>query len=94
MRLTKCPDSRGHPKCWSHIWVGTLPEVRIAAMAPLDVSALQLLSGRRSIVGWPSGTAIDSEDTMHFSALAGVRSMNEIFALERAAEAYERMMSG
>jgi D-arabinose 1-dehydrogenase-like Zn-dependent alcohol dehydrogenase len=65
-----------------------------AAMEPLEVSALQLLSGRRSITGWPSGTAIDSEDTMLFSTLAGVRSMNEVFPLERAAEAYERMMSG
>jgi propanol-preferring alcohol dehydrogenase len=65
-----------------------------AAMDPLEVSALQLLSGRRSLIGWPSGTAIDSQDTMLFSALAGVRSMNEVFPLERAAEAYDRMMSG
>jgi D-arabinose 1-dehydrogenase-like Zn-dependent alcohol dehydrogenase len=64
-----------------------------AAIDPLEVSALQLLSGR-TITGWPSGTAIDSEDTMLFSALAGVRSMNEVFPLERASEAYERMMSG
>ena len=65
-----------------------------AAMDPLEVSALQLISGRKSIIGWPSGTAMDSQDTMLFSALAGVRSMNEVFPLERAAEAYERMMSG
>ncbi len=65
-----------------------------AAMDPLEVSALQLLAGRKSITGWPSGTAIDSQDTMSFSVLAGVRSMNEVFPLERAAEAYERMMSG
>jgi D-arabinose 1-dehydrogenase-like Zn-dependent alcohol dehydrogenase len=65
-----------------------------AASDLLAVSALQLLGGRRSIVGWPSGTASDSEDTMRFSAMAGVRSMNEVFPLERAAEAYERMMSG
>jgi D-arabinose 1-dehydrogenase-like Zn-dependent alcohol dehydrogenase len=64
-----------------------------AAFDPIEVSALQLLSGR-TITGWPSGTAIDSEDTMLFSALVGVRSMNEVFALERASEAYERMMSG
>jgi len=65
-----------------------------AAMDPLEISALQLLSGRRSIIGWPSGTAIDSQDTMLFSALAGVRSMNETFPLEGTAEAYEHMMSG
>ena len=65
-----------------------------AASDLLAVSGLQLIGGRRSIIGWPSGTAIDSEDTMLFSALAGVRSMNEVLPLERAAEAYERMMSG
>ena len=47
-----------------------------------------------SVNGWYSGTSIDSQDTLAFSAFAGVRSMNEVFPLERAAEAYERMMSG
>ena len=65
-----------------------------AADVPLEVPAIPLLSGRRSVTGWPSGTSIDSQDTMAFSALAGVRSMNELFPLERAAEAYDRMMSG
>jgi D-arabinose 1-dehydrogenase-like Zn-dependent alcohol dehydrogenase len=61
---------------------------------PMQISTLALISGRRSVAGWPSGTAMDSEDTMSFSAMAGVRSMNEVFPLERAAEAYEHMMSG
>lgn len=61
---------------------------------PLAVSAFPLIGGRRSVAGWPSGRAIDSQDTMAFSALFGVRSMNETFPLERAGEAYERMMSG
>jgi D-arabinose 1-dehydrogenase-like Zn-dependent alcohol dehydrogenase len=65
-----------------------------AAADPLEVPPLLLLTGRRSIAGWPSGRSIDSQDTMRFSALTGVRSMNEVFPLERAAEAYERMMSG
>src|SRR5439155_7499300 len=65
-----------------------------AAAEPLDVSALLLIGGRRSIAGWPSGRSIDSQDTLRFSALTGVRSMNEVFPLERAVEAYERMMSG
>jgi D-arabinose 1-dehydrogenase-like Zn-dependent alcohol dehydrogenase len=60
----------------------------------LQVSPLHLITGRRSIVGWPSGRSIDSQDTLGFSALTGVRSMNEIFPLEHAAQAYERMMSG
>ena len=65
-----------------------------AAADPVQVSALHLIGGRRSIVGWPSGRSIDSQDTLRFSALTGVRSMNETFPLERAPEAYDRMMSG
>lgn len=65
-----------------------------AAAEPLEVSALLLIGGRRSVVGWPSGTSIDSQDTLAFSALSGVRAMTEVFPLERAAEAYEHMMSG
>ena len=65
-----------------------------AAAEPMQVPGIPLLLGRRSIMGWPSGTSIDSQDTLAFSALTGVRSMNEIFPLERAPEAYEHMMSG
>jgi D-arabinose 1-dehydrogenase-like Zn-dependent alcohol dehydrogenase len=65
-----------------------------AAHENLDVPSLFLIGGRRAIKGWPSGTAIDSQDTMQFSALAGVRPMNELVPLERAAEGYDRMMSG
>jgi len=61
---------------------------------PLQVPAGLLIGGRRSISGWPSGTAIDSQDTLAFSAASGVRPMVETFPLERAAEAYDRMMSG
>src|SRR5947207_43949 len=51
-------------------------------------------SGARSVEGWYTGTSIDSEDTLAFSVQSGVRSMNEVYPLERAAEAYDRMMSG
>lgn len=61
---------------------------------PLAVSALSLIGARRSIQGWPSGTAMDSEDTLKFSEMAAVKPMTETYPLERAAEAYERMMSG
>jgi len=61
---------------------------------PLQVPAGLLIGGRRSIAGWPSGRSIDSEDTMAFAARTGVRSMNEAFPPDKAAEAYERMMSG
>jgi D-arabinose 1-dehydrogenase-like Zn-dependent alcohol dehydrogenase len=66
----------------------------VGAADALEVSPLQLIGGRRSIVGWPSGRSIDSQDTLRFSAFSGVRPMNEVFPLERAAEGYERMMSG
>ncbi len=61
---------------------------------PVSISVLPLILKRRTIAGWPSGTSIDSEDTISFSALTGIRSMNETFPLEKAAEAYDRMMSG
>jgi len=62
--------------------------------APIQVSPFQLIPARRSVAGWPSGTPADSEDTLKFSAMAGVRPMIETYPLERAAEAYDRMMSG
>jgi D-arabinose 1-dehydrogenase-like Zn-dependent alcohol dehydrogenase len=66
----------------------------IGAVPSMQVSPVFLLSGCRSIKGWYSGTSIDSQDTLLFSARTGVRSMNETYPLERAAEAYDRMMSG
>jgi D-arabinose 1-dehydrogenase-like Zn-dependent alcohol dehydrogenase len=65
-----------------------------ASAEPLEVPGVLLIGGRRSIMGWPAGTSIDSQDTLAFSVLTGVRSMNEVFPLERAAEGYELMMSG
>ena len=61
---------------------------------PLQVPGFLLISARRSIIGWPSGNPIDSQDTLSFSALADIRPMTEVFPLERAAEAYESMISG
>jgi D-arabinose 1-dehydrogenase-like Zn-dependent alcohol dehydrogenase len=66
----------------------------LGAAPSLETSPFLLISGRRSIRGWYSGIASDSEDTLAFSQLAGVHSMNEAYPLERAAEAYDRMMSG
>jgi D-arabinose 1-dehydrogenase-like Zn-dependent alcohol dehydrogenase len=65
-----------------------------AADEPLEVPSLLLITGRRSVTGWYSGTSIDSQDTLSFSVLTGVRAMTEVFPLERAREAYEHMMSG
>ena len=66
----------------------------IGAAPSLTVSPFHLIGGRLSVKGWYSGTSIDSQDTLAFSVLAGVRSMNEVFPLERVAEAYERMLNG
>jgi D-arabinose 1-dehydrogenase-like Zn-dependent alcohol dehydrogenase len=65
-----------------------------ASGEPIEVSPLLLIGARRSIAGWPSGTAHDSEETLKFSVLSNVRPMIETYPLEKAAEAYERMMSG
>jgi D-arabinose 1-dehydrogenase-like Zn-dependent alcohol dehydrogenase len=64
------------------------------AQEPIEVPTVQFIMGRNSVQGWPSGTSADSEDTLAFSALAGVRPMIETYPIERAADAYERMMSG
>ena len=66
----------------------------LGAAGPMEVSPLPLIMGERSIEGWYSGTSIDAQDTLNFSAQTGVRSMNEIIPLEKAAEGYARMMSG
>jgi D-arabinose 1-dehydrogenase-like Zn-dependent alcohol dehydrogenase len=66
----------------------------IGAAGPLSVDPILLISGCRSVKGWYSGTSIDSQDTLSFSTLNAVHSMNEVFPLERAAEAYDRMVSG
>ena len=66
----------------------------IGAVPSLEVPPLQLLQKDQAVKGWYSGTSIDSQETLAFSALSGVRSMNEVFPLERVVEAYERMASG
>ena len=65
-----------------------------ATMDPIEVTPVQLISGSRTIRGWASGTPTDAEDTLRFAELTGVRPMIETYPLEKAAEAYARMMSG
>jgi D-arabinose 1-dehydrogenase-like Zn-dependent alcohol dehydrogenase len=67
--------------------VGASPE-------PFAISSFQLIGARKSIIGWPTGTSKDSEDTLKFAAANGVRPMIEVFPLERAADGYQHMMSG
>jgi D-arabinose 1-dehydrogenase-like Zn-dependent alcohol dehydrogenase len=65
-----------------------------ASADPFAVSSFQLIGAQRTITGWPSGTSKDSEDTLKFAAQTGVRAMIEIFPIERAAEGYDRMITG
>lgn len=64
-----------------------------ADFKPMPLVTAGLIGRRTGIYGWPSGSSIDSEDTMRFSAMTGVRPMTETFPLEKATEAYDRMMS-
>jgi D-arabinose 1-dehydrogenase-like Zn-dependent alcohol dehydrogenase len=66
----------------------------IGVSPSLEVSPGQLIGGSLAVKGWYSGMSIDSEDTLAFSMLTGVRSMNEVYPLERVTEAYDRMISG
>jgi D-arabinose 1-dehydrogenase-like Zn-dependent alcohol dehydrogenase len=65
-----------------------------ASADPIAVTPVQLITGSRSLQGWASGTPADAEDTLRFAELTGVRPMIETYPLEKAAEAYARMMSG
>jgi alcohol dehydrogenase len=66
----------------------------IGAVGALTVNSLDLLAKRAAVKGWYSGTSADSEDTLLFSQLHEIASMNEVYPLEKAQEAYDRMMSG
>jgi D-arabinose 1-dehydrogenase-like Zn-dependent alcohol dehydrogenase len=92
--LATAPDS----KSMSALIDGLAPHGTLmiigAGSESLTVTPLQLIPGLKSIRGWASGTARDSQDTLEFSALSGVRPMIEKYPLEKAAEAYERMLSG
>lgn len=92
--LTTAPDSKSMSALVDGLGPnGTLMIVG-ADLAPLSVTPVQLIFGNRSIRGKASGTARDSQDTLDFSALSGVRPMIERYPLEKAAEAYEQMISG
>lgn len=92
--LATAPDS----KSMSMLMDGIGPNGKLlivgADAQPLSITPLQLITGRHTVAGWASGTAKDSEDTMQFSALTGVRPMIEKYPLEKAAEAYQQMITG
>jgi D-arabinose 1-dehydrogenase-like Zn-dependent alcohol dehydrogenase len=92
--LATAPDSKStSPLIDGLAKDGTLLIVGAGA-EPLTFTPIQLIGPRRTVRGWPSGTAKDSEDTLRFSSLTGVRPMIERYPLEKAAEAYQQMISG
>lgn len=92
--LATAPDSKSISALVDGLGVnGTLMVVGADA-APLAISPFQLIPGRRGVQGWASGTAKDSEDTLQFSSLTGVRPMIERYPLHKAADAFQQMMSG
>jgi D-arabinose 1-dehydrogenase-like Zn-dependent alcohol dehydrogenase len=92
--LATAPSS----KAMSELFNGLGPNGKLmvvgATFDPIEVSPIQLISGSRAIQGWAAGTPADSEDTLRFAELSGVRPMIETYPLERAEEAYARMLSG
>jgi len=92
--LATAPDSKSIAAMTDGVAPGGKLLMVGAGAEPLSFTPMQLLLTRRAIQGWPSGTAQDSEDTLKFSALSGVRPMIEKYPLEKAGEGYEQMMSG
>jgi D-arabinose 1-dehydrogenase-like Zn-dependent alcohol dehydrogenase len=92
--LATAPDGKAMGSLIDGLGAGGKLVIVGASPDPFAVSSFQLILAHRSIVGWPSGTSIDSEDTLRFAAASGVRPMIETFPLERAADGYDRMMSG
>lgn len=92
--LATAPDSKSMSAVFNGLTRNGKLIVVGAGSEPLAVTPLQLIMGRTSLQGWASGIATDSEDTMQFSSLTGVRPMIEKFPLEKAAEAYDQMISG
>jgi D-arabinose 1-dehydrogenase-like Zn-dependent alcohol dehydrogenase len=92
--LATAPDSKSMSDLVNSLAPrGTLLVVG-ATFDPLTVTPVQLITGTKRIQGWASGTARDSEDTLNFSALSGVRPMVERYPLEKAADGYQQMLSG
>jgi D-arabinose 1-dehydrogenase-like Zn-dependent alcohol dehydrogenase len=92
--LATAPDSKAMSALIDGLGVGGQLLVVGASADPITVTPVQLIMARRSVKGWPSGTARDSQDTLNFCALTGIRPMIETLPLEQAAAGYERMLSG
>jgi D-arabinose 1-dehydrogenase-like Zn-dependent alcohol dehydrogenase len=91
--LATAPSAKAMSEVINGLMPRGKPLIVGAAFEPMQFIPATLLSGK-TVAGWPSGTALDSEDTLNFSGLRGVRPMIEAFPLARAAEAYAHMLKG
>ncbi|MGH9775433.1 MAG: alcohol dehydrogenase [Candidatus Acidiferrales bacterium] len=92
--LATAPSSQAMSELVDGLGIGGKMLVIGATFDPIQVTPLQLIINRRTIQGWPAGTSMDSEDTLRFAALSGVRPMIEKYPFEKVNEAYARMISG
>jgi D-arabinose 1-dehydrogenase-like Zn-dependent alcohol dehydrogenase len=92
--LATAPNSKAMSELVNGLGPNGMLLVVGADFDPIQVSPIQLIMGSKTIQGWAAGTPADSEDTLNFANLTGVRAMIETYPLEKAAEAYARMMSG
>ena len=92
--LTTAPDSKSMSQLIDGLGPNGVMVVVGATTDPIEVTPIQLIQGMRGVQGWASGIPTDSEDTLRFAELTGVRPMIEKYPLAKAAEAYARMMSG
>ncbi len=91
--LATAPNSQAIARLVDGLSIDGKLMIVAASGDPIEITPLQLIIGRKSILGWPSGHAKDSEETLNFSALSGALPMIETFPLERVGEAYERMIT-
>jgi D-arabinose 1-dehydrogenase-like Zn-dependent alcohol dehydrogenase len=92
--LATAPSSKAMSELFNGLGSNGKLVVIGVAFDPIEVAPVQLITGSKSIQGWAAGTPADSEDTLQFAEMSGVRPMIETYPLEKAAEAYARMMSG
>jgi len=92
--LATAPDSKSMSALIDGVGANGKLLIVGAGFEPLTITPLQLIGGRKAIQGWASGTARDSEDTLQYSSLTGVRPMIERYPLEKAADGYQQMISG
>ena len=92
--LATAPDAKAMSKLVNGLGPNGKLMVVGVSFDPIEIAPVQLIGGSKSVQGWAAGTPADSDDTLRFAGLCGVRPMIETYPLEQAGQAYERMLSG